>query len=167
VTARALASIAAALVLAIAATALAEAGVGARAPEIGLADRSGRRVTMVGLRGRVVLVDFWGAWCRPCEASMPVYERLHSTYGPRGLTIVGVGQDRTAAGFQRFLSRHRVSFTMVHDRARAVAGRYVPNGLPTSFVVDRNGIIRHVHHGWHARDAGTLESEIRTLLAVH
>jgi peroxiredoxin len=152
-----------ALTLGLAATAAALA-VGARAPELGANDQSGNRVTIAGLRGSVVVVDFWASWCGPCAEEMPELERLYQRHRERGLVIVGVSQDRQASNMQSFLSRGRVTFPNVHDGSHAIAGRYVPPRMPTSYVIDRRGVVRHVHAGYRAGDAATLEREIVALL---
>lgn len=138
---------------------------GARAPEIGMRDLEGNQVTIAGLRGRVVVVDFWASWCEPCADSMPVYQRLYNTYRERGLTIVGVSQDRAADNARQFATRHRLAFPVVFDEGHAVANRYRPPRMPTAFIIDRGGIVRHVHAGYRSGDAARLESEIQALLA--
>lgn len=152
--------------LAIAASALA-LDPGARAPEIGLADLGGHQVNLAGLRGRVVVVDFMASWCEPCADSMPVYQRLYTQYQARGLTIVAVSQDRSADNARDFATRHHLTFPVVFDGAHAVANRYQPPRMPTAYVIDRAGIVRHVHAGYRASEAAALESEIRTLLDQH
>ncbi len=140
---------------------------GARAPEIGLEDLSGHRVTMGSLRGKVVLVDFWASWCEPCAAEMPVLEGLHTQYASQGFTVLGVSQDRNVSNVRQFLGRHHVSFPVVHDASHAVAGRFSPPRMPSSYLVDRNGVVRFVHAGYRSGDARALESEVRGLLAQH
>ncbi len=138
---------------------------GARAPEIGLRDLSGRQITIAQLRGKVVLVDFWASWCEPCAAEMPVLDRLHQQYGRQGFSVIGVSQDRDVANVRQFLGRHRVSFPIVHDASHQVAGRYSPGRMPSSYLIDRNGVVRFVHEGYRASDAQALESESQRLLA--
>jgi len=157
----ALLAAAAVLTLALSASAL---DPGARAPEIGLRDTNGNNITMASLRGNVVIVDFWASWCEPCAEEMPVLERLYTTYRGQGLRIVGVSQDRTEANMRSFLNDHRVSFPIVHDAAHAVAGRYEPPRMPSSYIVDRSGVVRHVHEGYRSGDARTIEREVRALL---
>lgn len=141
--------------------------VGARAPEIGLEDMNGRRVTIGSLRGKVVLVDIWASWCEPCAAEMPVLERLYRAHRGDGFTVVGVSVDSERGNIDRFFQRHgRVSFPVVHDPSgRRVARAYGTPAMPTSYLIDRNGVVRHVHAGFRASDAQALEREIRALLA--
>jgi cytochrome c biogenesis protein CcmG/thiol:disulfide interchange protein DsbE len=156
---------AAAIVASLAMTTVAVAlDPGARAPELGLRDLEGHEVTIAGLRGRVVVVDFWASWCAPCADSMPVYQRLYTQYRERGLTIVGVSQDQREDGARRFASTHRLTFPVVFDGGHAIANRYHPPRMPTAYVIDRAGIVRHVHAGYRAAEAQRLESEIRALL---
>ena len=139
---------------------------GERAPEIGLSDTDGNRITIASLRGKVVIVDFWASWCEPCREAMPVLDRLYQRYRSQGLVVVGVGLDREDANARRFLRRTAVSFPVVLDGRHAVAGRYEPPRMPTSYLIDRNGMVRHVHEGFRASDASSLEREVRGLLGL-
>ncbi len=137
---------------------------GARAPEIGLRDTEGNPVRLADLRGKVVLVDFWASWCAPCRQEMPVLERLHDRYGDRGLVIVGVSIDRDADNMRDFLRRTPVSFRVVHDGQHRVADRYAPPRMPSSYFIDRRGVIRYVHEGFRRSDARAMEQRIQDLL---
>lgn len=162
--ARIVAALLASTGLLIAASALA-LDPGARAPEIGMRDLQGNQVTMASLRGRVVVVDFWASWCEPCADSMPVYQRLYDTYRERGLTIVGVSQDQRVDNARSFATRHHLAFPVVFDEGHAVANRYRPPRMPTSYVIDRGGIVRHVHAGFRSGDAAQLEAQVQALIA--
>jgi cytochrome c biogenesis protein CcmG/thiol:disulfide interchange protein DsbE len=153
-------------VLLIASTAMA-LDPGSRAPEIGLNDRDGHRVDLASMRGHVVVVDFWASWCEPCADEMPVLEALYTSLHSQGLDIVGVSQDSSAGNITSFLRRVHVSFPVVHDNGHAVADRYHPAGMPTSFIIDRHGIVRFVHRGYRASDRAAIEREVRQLVAQH
>lgn len=137
---------------------------GGRAPELGANDTAGHRINIADLRGNVVLVDFWATWCEPCADSMPVLESLHSRFASRGLRIVGVSQDRSASNIAPFVSRHHVTFPIIHDAGNAIAGRYDPPRMPTTYIIDRTGIVRFVHAGFRSGDAATIEREVTSLL---
>lgn len=137
---------------------------GARAPELGANDLEGHAVTLESLRGSVVIVDFWASWCEPCADSMPVLESLYTRFRADGLRVVGVSQDRSADNIAPFLRRHPVTFPIVHDAGNAIAGRYAPPTMPTSYLIDREGVVRHVHRGFRAGDAEAIEREVRALL---
>jgi len=137
---------------------------GARLPEIGLTDMRGTRVDAAALKGKVVIVDFWASWCAPCKEEMPVLERLYKKYKARGLVIVGVSVDQELGNVKSFLKQLPVSFNIVHDADHKVAGRFKPPRMPSSYVADRNGIVRHVHAGFRDEDAAKLEAEVSALL---
>jgi cytochrome c biogenesis protein CcmG, thiol:disulfide interchange protein DsbE len=138
---------------------------GAKAPEIGLTDLSGKPVTMASLAGKVVVVDFWATWCAPCKEELPVLNKLYKKYGPSGLVVIGVSVDEKVDNVRAFLKKLPLDFPIVHDAAHAVSGRYKPSKMPSSYIIDRKGIVRHVHGGYRSEDASKIESEIRALLS--
>ncbi len=136
----------------------------ARAPEIGLRDGAGHPVRMADLRGKVVLVDFWASWCAPCRQELPVLERLYARYRDRGFVVVGVNVDRERANMAEFVRRFRLTFPVVHDGEHRVADRYGPRTMPSSYLVDRGGVVRYVHQGFRASDADVIEEHVQELL---
>lgn len=137
---------------------------GARAPEIGLAGPDGQGIRMADHRGKVVLVDFWASWCGPCRESFPFLERLQQRYRDRGLVVVGVSVDTREDDFRNFLEGHPVSFLVARDASHEVARRYAPPSMPTSFLVDRAGVVRHVERGYRRSSAADLERRVTRLL---
>jgi len=140
-------------------------GAGDIAPPIGLPDQAGQLVDLSKLEGKVVLIDFWASWCRPCKQEMPVLEALHKKYRADGLVVVGINIDSKAKKMRSFLKATPVTFRQVRDEKLIVANRYEPPAMPSSFFVGRDGRIRYVHEGFRKGDAEKLESQVKALLA--
>ena len=138
---------------------------GDRAPEIGLADLEGNRITLASLRGKVIVVDFWATWCEPCREELPVLNRLYGEHQDEGLVVVGVSVDNSADNVREFLRNMPLQFPIIHDGDHQIAGRYGPEQMPSSYIIDRRGVVRYIHGGYRAEDAARIEREIRTLLA--
>jgi peroxiredoxin len=157
----------AAVVLALiltAGVAAADLSVGARAPAFNLRTLDGHSVTLASLRGRVVLLDFWASWCVPCRAEFPVLQRLSDRYSPQGLRVVGVTVDEDAGSARAFVQRARTHFVVLHDASHAVSDRYAPPSMPTTFLIDRRGVIRQINRGFQMEDADRLEHQIQAIL---
>jgi peroxiredoxin len=138
---------------------------GERAPELGRADLDGNTIRMAGLRGKVVVVDFWATWCEPCREELPVLNRLYRRHRSEGLVVVGVSVDNAEDNVREFLGEFPLAFPIIHDSGHQIAGRYAPPSMPSSYIIDRRGVVRHVHQGYRARDAEVITREIRALLA--
>lgn len=116
--------------------------------------------------GKVILVDFWASWCGPCKGSFPVLNRLHEKYSAKGLVIIGVGVDEDIAKYKAFANKMGASFPLVHDAQHKAAEFFNPATMPSSFITDRKGVIRHVHTGFHpAKSEAQYTAEIEALLA--
>lgn len=138
--------------------------VGAPAPAFELREVSGGGdQSLEAYAGKVVVVDFWATWCKPCKESFPAYQKLVTQMGG-DLVVVGVSQDDDAKGIPAFLSETGAKFPIVWDDGKSVAKSYDPPSMPTAFVIDKSGIVRFVHVGYHAGDEATLEDEVRSLL---
>lgn len=116
--------------------------------------------------GKVVLVDFWASWCAPCKASFPCLNRLQSQYASKGLVILGIGVDDKAADFTKFASSMGATFPLVHDSAHKGAAAFSPATMPSSYLIDRKGVVRHIHNGFKgAKTEKEYITEIEALLA--
>jgi peroxiredoxin len=155
----------AALCIAFGTAALARAlKPGDRAPELSGASLDGQNISLAALRGKVVLIDFWASWCAPCKEEMPFLEGLYKRLRSQGLVVVGVSVDAERENAMGFIGKMKVSFPIVHDGKHAIADRFKPPRMPTSYILDKEGKIRHVHEGWRKEDARKVEQEITALL---
>lgn len=107
-------------------------------PEFSLKDLSGKTWTFSGLRGKVVLVNFWATWCPPCRKEMPDLEALYGRFGAQGLVVLGIS-DEEAGKVEPFIRERKVSFPVLLDPGRKVNELFVVEGIPKSFVYDRKG----------------------------
>jgi peroxiredoxin len=107
-------------------------------PEFTLKDLSGKTWTFSELRGKVVLVNFWATWCPPCRKEMPDLETLYGRFGSKGLVVLGIS-DEEVAKVEPFVRERKVSFPVLLDPGRKVNEMFVVEGIPKSFVYDREG----------------------------
>lgn len=116
--------------------------------------------------GRIVLVDFWASWCAPCRESFPAYAQLHADYGARGLAIVAISVDESAAAYAAFLKRLAPPFATWRDRDHQLVRQIGVPAMPTCYLLGPDGRVRFVHHGFHGTETDrALRREIETLLA--
>lgn len=138
------------------------ADIGQQAPPLRLPLVGGGEVDLDGYRGRVVLLNFWATWCEPCKAEMPVFERAQQQYRDRGLVVLGVDYLERDEEITAFLNQVGVTFPSLVDRTGEVSRQWRATGLPTTFLVDRQGIIRDVRVG--AFTEAMLEERLTKLL---
>jgi len=115
--------------------------------------------------GKVVVVDFWASWCVPCRSSFPAYSRLQAEFAARGLVVIGVSIDDTAAAAAGFVARLKPSFATARDGQHKLVSTVQVPTMPTSYIIDRGGTVRFVHAGFHGADTERdLRREITALL---
>ena len=121
------------------------AEVGKAAPAYEAATLDGERVTLASLKGEVVMLNVWATWCPPCVREMPSLQALHDELQPHGFRVVAVSVDRPGAGGQirDFLVEHDISFDILHDPGKDIARRFQTIGLPETFLIDRDGVVRY------------------------
>jgi len=140
--------------------------VGKPAPAFDLPSTTTPNLRLVDLKGRVVLVDFWASWCAPCKQSFPWMNEMQAKYGPQGLTIIGVNVDKKREDADKFLAGTPAKFAVAFDTTGKVAQSYQPKGMPTSFLIGADGVVRNVHVGFRDSDRDDLELELAAALAA-
>lgn len=111
-------------------------------PEFTLKDTAGREVSSASFKGKVLIVDIWATWCKPCEKEMPEFEKLQKKHGERGFAVIGIAMDTNPAGVAAFTKRLGVTYTILMSTPEALEKWGGLEGLPTTFVVDREGRVR-------------------------
>jgi len=119
------------------------------------------------LRGKVVLVDFWGTYCEPCKKSFPKLQDLYTKYASSGLKIVGISEDEAddKEAIPGFASTYGAKFLVGWDEDKSIARSYKPQTMPSSYLIDKNGVVRYAHVGFHDGEELEVEKEIKELLA--
>ncbi len=139
--------------------------VGSPAPDFSLDSVNGQgKISIKGMEGKVLIVDFWATWCEPCKKSFPKLQELNVKYKASGLEIVGVSEDDDKSGIKDFASNLGAKFPLGWDDGKAVAGKWDPKSMPSTFIVDRKGVVRFAHLGYHDGDEAEIEKEIKGLL---
>jgi thiol-disulfide isomerase/thioredoxin len=144
--------------------AIAAGEIGSRLPDFSVKDLQGRPLSSADLRGKVVLVDFWATWCQPCKKEMPGYQKLADHYGARGFVVVGFKFDtmRDMEDPVQFANRIGVHYPLAvaaEDLKQKFGGI---EGLPTTMIYDRQGILRTKVIGFEYTD--NLELALKPLL---
>jgi thiol-disulfide isomerase/thioredoxin len=113
------------------------------------------------LRGKVVLLDVWASWCAPCREELPMLDDMAARLRAKGVEIVGVSIDESRDDAEQFLkSRSTWSIKLAHDPEGKMPGKLQPSRMPSSYIIDRNGIIRQVNAGFARSDARRIESRL-------
>jgi thiol-disulfide isomerase/thioredoxin len=138
--------------------------IGSRFPDFSVKDLQGREISSADLRGKVVLIDFWATWCQPCKKEMPGYQKLVDRYGSLGFAVVGFKFDtmRDMEDPVRFAAKIGVSYPLgiaTEDLKQKFGG---VEGLPTTMLYDRQGILREKVIGFEYTD--TFEASLKPLL---
>ena len=114
---------------------------GYRAPDFAFEDLEGNTVRLSELRGKPVLLNFWATWCPPCRKEIPDLQRFYEQYGDR-ITLLGIDWGEDVEEVKRFLERYGATYTNLLDKDGKFFVRYRLTGLPTSYWIDEEGIIR-------------------------
>lgn len=125
----------------------------------------GKKISLIDLKGKTVLINFWATWCGPCKAELPDLENLSKTYSSKGLVIVGVSVDKgdnLLTDVSSFTSQNGLTYQIVIDNDDVANAYGNINALPTSFLVDKNGKIVDKWVGM--RDKAFLESTVSKYL---
>jgi cytochrome c biogenesis protein CcmG/thiol:disulfide interchange protein DsbE len=135
------------------------------APQFSLDQLDGVALDLSRLRGQVVIVNFWASWCPPCRAEMPDLQGTYQAYRDQGLEILAVNatsQDSEAAA-RAFADDYALTFPVLLDRSGLVANLYQTRALPSTFFIDRHGVIQQVIVGG-PMNAATLQTTVQSLL---
>jgi len=139
---------------------------GQQAPECPAAlTGTGDKLDISAYKNKVVLIDFWATWCPPCQKSMPFFNELHNQNLKAGFEIIAINVDENSETAKEFLKSHPVDYKMAFDPNGSCPGIFDVKAMPSSYLVDKTGKIRHIHLGFRDEDQALLREQIAALLA--
>jgi thiol-disulfide isomerase/thioredoxin len=142
------------------------AETGSKAPDCTLMSiGNAQHYNLQQFHGKVLYVDFWASWCGPCAKSFPFLNELDRDLKDNGLQVIGVNLDQAPEDAKTFLAKYPANFTVVADANEKCARNFDVKAMPSSYLVDRNGVIRHVHLGFRPGEAKELRVLAEQLLA--
>ncbi len=149
----------------LAASSLASSGLtGQPAPDFALKSSNGENLRLSEYRGDVVMINFWATWCGPCRQEMPLLDELYTRYQRVGFSLLGVNIDDDSRKAMNMVAELGVSFPVLFDSRKEVSKLYKVSAMPVTVLVDREGTVRHVHHGYRPGVEEQYLNEIRSLL---
>ncbi len=138
---------------------------GTKPPEFNGATADGRTVSLASLRGKVVLLNFWATWCQECRPEMPLFERLHREFTAQGLSVIGINAREDTAAIQSYAKELGLTFPLVLDPKGEINAAYGVIGLPTTFLIARDGRAVALAVGPREWGSAPARALIKTLLA--
>lgn len=115
-------------------------------------------------QGKVVYVDFWASWCAPCRVSFPLLNQLYQKLKDQNFEVIAINLDENPSNAEKFVKEFPVTFNVLRDEKGEWADKFVVESMPTSFIIDKQGVVQHIHHGFTSNDINELEQKILALL---
>lgn len=140
---------------------------GKPAADFSLPTLGNTNVSLAGEKGKVVLIDTWATWCPPCRASLPHIQKISSDSkrAAQGLVVWAINDGETTADVSKFLADNKYTFTVLMDPQATVLSKYHVSGIPTTFIVGRDGTIQDVFVGYDDHSAEAIDAAIDKALA--
>lgn len=138
---------------------------GTLAPDFTLKSHTGENLRLYEFRGDVVLVNFWGSWCGSCSQELSALQSLHTLLSGQDLHILGINLDNDEAAARNVIRRLDLEFPILFDLRKSVSDAYQPEDIPSTYLIDRDGIVRFTYEGFKPGQVGTYEQNIKQLLA--
>jgi thiol-disulfide isomerase/thioredoxin len=136
--------------------------VGALAPPIEIQSLNGTHFSLAALRGNPIIVNFWATWCGPCIVETPMLQAVYEKFRSDGLRIIGIDVRESPAEVMDWQAKFGITYDLVIDRDGRLNNLYQVRGLPTTYFIERDGVIRDIVRG--PLDGSGLESRVRDLL---
>jgi peroxiredoxin len=134
------------------------------APDFTLASNTGSNIRLKDLRGKVVMINFWATWCAPCRKELPLLNDLYNKYKSKGFVLLGVNIDEHSKLAKKMITELKINFPVLFDSSQKTSESYDLQAMPSTFIVDKNGIIRFSHYGYKSGYEKKYERDVKSLL---
>ena len=139
--------------------------VGDRAPSFNADKLTGEgTLSLDAYKGKVVYLDFWASWCGPCLKALPMVDKMRKDLPAKDFAVVAINVDRDKKAALRFLKDQGISYPSAADPDGRLPQLFQIETMPTSFVIDRKGVIHHIHRGFSPGDMDSIRKEINAAL---
>jgi peroxiredoxin len=135
-----------------------------KAPDFTLKSLQGSNLKLSEQAGNVVLLNFWASWCAPCRKEMPLLNDLHNKYKPLGFSVIGVNVEQETNLAKSFISDNPVDFPVLLDDSNKASKLYDVSAMPTTVIIDRNGVVRYLHKGYQDGDEKSYQKMVKKLI---
>lgn len=137
------------------------------APDFSFTSSEGEHITLDDLRGKVVLLDFWGTWCPPCVESVPELRDLYKRYSKDGVfMLLGISSDSDEAEWKEFTAKNKMVWPQYRDKDRRIHRSFGIRAFPTYVLIDHEGIVRFTSVGMSWRSAADLSEAIKKQMKI-
>ena len=133
-------------------------------PLSGIRDFDDNPLPLPPPRGQIILLDFWASWCGPCRLSLPALNRLQKDFDPSDFSIVAISVDYVDEDALDFLKRYPVDYPVLIDKTGDSGRAFSVAGMPSGYLLDRDGLIREIHVGFRKGDEEQLRESISALI---
>lgn len=141
-----------------------QASLAEMAPDFSLKTWQGDNVRLAEQRGDIILINFWASWCGPCLQEMPKLEQLAQKYQDLGVQVWGVNVETDTAAALAYLAKLPVTFPILFDNENKVSAAYAVKAMPTTVIINKDGKVKAVHHGYQSGYEKKYEQDIKKLL---
>lgn len=138
--------------------------VGDTAPDFTLKNMQGKNMNLTEQRGNIMLINFWASWCGPCRKEMPVLQALEDKYKDLGVQVWGINVEQESQAGKDFLANLSLNFSIFFDETNTLSKTYQVEAMPTTVIVDRDGVVRFVYLGYKDGYGKKYEKAIKQLI---
>ena len=138
--------------------------IGEPMPAFAFSDASSHELNVSSFRGKVIYLDFWASWCKPCGKSLPWMNSLQQKFGEQGLTVLAINLDSEREQAEKILQRIRPEFFVGFDPEGKSPELYGVQAMPSSFLIDRDGTVVSTFDGFRESETQVIESKIASML---